>query len=129
LWKSDGTEAGTVLVKDGLVPRTPYSGTYPPFAVNLNGKLLFSAFSSFHDDDGAEFWISDGTTIGTVPLLAEATDSSIPRGAAAIGGEIYFVAGDGVHGHEIWKSDGTSAGTLLVKDIYSGPQGSYPGGF
>jgi ELWxxDGT repeat protein len=42
---------------------------------------------------------------------------------AVIGDEIYFAAGDCVHGVELWKSDGTPERTLLVKDIRPGIEG------
>jgi len=56
LWKSDGTDQGTVLVKD----MTPSDLT------NLNGTLFFSA------SIGVEFglWKSDGTANGTVLVKA-----------------------------------------------------------
>src|SRR5258707_14857355 len=59
LWKSDGTDAGTVLVKD----------IYPGGAsglkefVNVNGTLFFQANDGTH---GYELWKSDGTEAGTV---------------------------------------------------------------
>ena len=41
LWKSDGTAAGTVLVKD-IYPGT--SGSYPTrYLTNVNGTLFFAA--------------------------------------------------------------------------------------
>src|SRR5262245_3996633 len=55
LWKSDGTVAGTTLVKD-IFPGN--SSCYPASFSNLNGTLFFSA------TDGAtvwERWKSDGT--------------------------------------------------------------------
>ena len=63
LWKSDGTEAGTVLVKDiypGPADSTP--DFFDPWMVNGNGRLYFVA------DDGThsfELWTSDGTPEGT----------------------------------------------------------------
>ena len=60
LWKSDGTEAGTLRVKD----INPGAGGSSPFGFTvLNNTLYFSA-----DDgtNGFELWKSDGTEAGTV---------------------------------------------------------------
>src|SRR5947208_6177556 len=53
LWKSDGTPAGTVLIK----------AIYPSQLVNVNGTLFFVASDVI---DNGELWKSDGTTVGTV---------------------------------------------------------------
>src|SRR4029453_2302081 len=60
LWKSDGTEAGTALVKD---IRPGRDGSYPSNLVMLGGTLFFRADDGVH---GPELWRSDGTTDGTV---------------------------------------------------------------
>jgi ELWxxDGT repeat protein len=174
LWKSDGTVAGTTLVKD-IYPgvRTDYYSYYfqnssnPSQLTNVNGTLFFSA----EDALGGELWKSDGTETGTVPLIshvgwnmtnlngtlffasydpAHASElwqsdgrsagtllvkdinfnpgaSSYPSYVTSVNGKLYFTADDGAHGRELWTSDGTASGTTLVKDIYGGGGSSTPG--
>ena len=120
LWKSNGTTAGTVLVKD------IHPGGQDSFAANLtdvNGTLFFSA------DDGStgqELWKSDGTSAGTV-LVKDITQRSAatPASLTNVNGTLFFAANDGTVGQELWKSDGTAAGTVLVKDISPGSPGSF----
>src|SRR5438094_366281 len=56
LWKSDGTEGGTVL-------DTASGFSYPTDLTGVNGTLFFSAIDPTH---GRELWKSDGTGAGTV---------------------------------------------------------------
>src|SRR5258708_33048610 len=52
-----------------------------------------------------------------------------PHNLVSLGGELYFVANDGVHGNQLWKSDGTPDGAVMVTDINPGGQaGLNPGG-
>ena len=61
LWKSDGSRAGTVLVKDiHPVRRRPFSRCY---LTGVGGRLFFAADDGIH---GEELWKSDGTRAGTV---------------------------------------------------------------
>ena len=108
LWKSDGTAAGTVMVKN-IYPLT--FSQNPLNFTNVNGVLFFSV-----DDyvNGGELWKSDGTAAGTVMLKHFGSD---PENLTNVNGVLFFVADDGVNGQELWKSDGTAAGTVLVKDI------------
>ena len=64
LWKSDGTKAGTVLVKDinpGGSGGYDYDGPYD--LTDVGGTLFFTADDGTH---GQELWKSDGTEAGTV---------------------------------------------------------------
>lgn len=59
LWISDGTDAGTVLVKD---IRVGSSNSSPNFFFELNGVLYFSA----NEGSGLRIFQTDGTEAGTV---------------------------------------------------------------
>ena len=128
LWKSDGTAAGTVLVKD-INPAGTAQISASAWA-NVNGTLFFTADDGQH---GAELWKSDGTESGTV-LVKDISPgqyySSLPDNLTAAGGLLAFTADQRDHdsdtGVEVWVSDGTAIGTVLLKDI--DPFGSsYPG--
>ena len=60
LWTSDGTEAGTVLVKDINPDGADSAASY---LTDVGGTLFFSADDGVH---GEELWTSDGTEAGTV---------------------------------------------------------------
>src|SRR5262245_36433369 len=66
LWKSDGTAAGTVLVKDIRPGSSSYGYAYGSDPKNLTaagGRLFFAANDGVN---GTELWKSDGTAAGTV---------------------------------------------------------------
>jgi ELWxxDGT repeat protein len=121
LWKSDGTAAGTVLVKD----IRPGSSSSPSNLTAVGNTLFFSANNGVN---GEELWKSDGTAAGTVLVkdISPGSSSSFPRNLTAVGNTLFFSAFDSVNGYELWKSDGTAAGTVLVKDISPGSSSSFP---
>ena len=116
LWKSDGTAAGTVLVKD-IYPGA--TGSDPCNLTNVNGTLFFPANDGTNGD---ELWKSDGTAAGTVLVkdINPGASGSDPDCLTNVNGTLFFQADDGANGAELWKSDGTAAGTVLVKDINPG---------
>ena len=118
LWHSDGTAAGTAMVKD---VRPGNVETYPHYLTNVNGTLYYTLS---HDRAvGSELWKSDGTTAGTVLVKDFAEGAGFLANA---NGTLIFSGNDGVMGGELWKSDGTAAGTTLIRDIAPGPTGSNP---
>jgi ELWxxDGT repeat protein len=121
LWKSDGTEAGTVLVKD----IHPTGRSFPEDLTEVNGTLFFTAGDG---TNGNELWRSDGTSAGTaiVADLCPGHCGSFPRFLTNVGGNLVFWASDASHGIELWQSDGTPQGTVLVHDIAPGPTSSRP---
>jgi len=123
LWKSNGTAAGTVLVRD---IRAGSFGSYPSNLTALGNTLFFTAFDGVN---GWELWRSDGTAAGTVlvkDIRPGSYTSSDPENLTAVGNTLFFTANDGVNGTELWKSDGTAAGTVLVRDIRPGSSNSNP---
>jgi len=124
LWRSDGTEAGTALVKD-INPGT--AGSSPGYLTDVGGVLYFRADNG---TNGHELWKSDGTEAGTVLVkdinlivkdIHAGAGSSSPNVLTNMGGVLYFIADNGTNGRELWKSDGTTTGTVLVKDINPAP--------
>ncbi|MFZ6010092.1 MAG: ELWxxDGT repeat protein [Bacteroidota bacterium] len=107
LWKSDGTESGTVKIKDFQAIGKP---------INASGTLYFSANDG---TTGAELWKSDGSEAGTVKIkdIRPGSSGSYPQLLTPVGDAVYFTANDGATGKELWKTDGTAAGTYLVRDI------------
>ncbi|HYG78316.1 MAG TPA: ELWxxDGT repeat protein, partial [Planctomycetota bacterium] len=113
LWKSDGTNAGTVLVKD-----INSSGSSSPSGLIAVGSTLF-----FNADDGStgrELWKSDGTAAGTVQVkdIEASGQDSNPSTFAELNGTLFtgtYYFTNGAFTGDIWKSDGTEAGTVLVK--------------
>jgi ELWxxDGT repeat protein len=123
LWRSDGTSAGTYLVKD----INPGSGASSPAElVNLHDYLIFTADNG---TNGREIWVSDGTATGTIMLRdINPSASSGPTGLTVCGDAVYFTANDGSNGAELWKTGVATGTTVLVKDIYAGSTGSSPSG-
>ncbi|HEX4961410.1 MAG TPA: ELWxxDGT repeat protein [Thermoanaerobaculia bacterium] len=98
LWKTDGTAAGTVLVRD-IAPGTATARL--PELTAANGKLYFTATDT---ERGLELWESDGTEAGTILVddVQPGHGSSAPSHLTAADGQLFFTANDGEHGRELW---------------------------
>lgn len=119
LWKSDGTLAGTTLVKD-IVPGS--SAGSPSRMAQVGNNLFFTHYIS---GTGTSMWTSDGTDVGTVLVETLTTSSATPT-LVASGSRVFFSLSTSEFGAELWASDGTAAGTGIVKDIFTGTTGSSP---
>jgi trimeric autotransporter adhesin len=155
LWKTDGTAAGTVLLRYITINQIRnigntlfFSGTGDP-ANSLwksdgtaAGTVLVKqtgVINSITDVNGtiyfytiggpgvtAKIWKSDGTTDGTVAIKSISVAGGLIGYFTSVGGKLFFAAPDPSGGTEVWKSDGTEAGTIMVKDIYAGNNSSEP---
>jgi len=121
LWRTDGTSAGTYIVKD-INPLG--DGGFFFSNITVSNDLIF--FDGTDGTHGFELWKSDGTEAGTVMVkdIYQGSNGSAPFNVIDVNGTLFFSANDGVSGNEIWKSDGTEQGTTLVKDFVPGMNNS-----
>lgn len=110
LWKTDGTAAGTTLVKDIY---TGSNSSKPNNFVVLNNELYFAATTNA---EGREIWKTDGTTAGTVlikdisPLFAA---NSNPNYLTSLNNKVYFATFVNSQA-TLFETNGTAAGTNSV---------------
>lgn len=120
LWITDGTAAGTKMVKD-INPGVATSDIQ--YLTRFNDKVVFSANDG---ENGYELWISDGTESGTYMLKdIHELESSNPIGfcqldetrmvfyATNFESETYSTQSQ----QWLWITDGTEEGTQLVKQV------------
>ncbi|PTL54979.1 ELWxxDGT repeat protein [Paraconexibacter algicola] len=117
LWKSDGTAAGTVRVKD---IRPGVGGSSPYELVAVGSTVFFAA-----NDGGPEGWEifkSDGTAAGTVRVtdIPTPTAGTFPGSLTVVGDRLVFLIRTPTAGIEPWVTDGTAAGTSLLADTAPG---------
>lgn len=109
-WITDGTRAGTRLLRD-VCPGACSSS--PTFWLNHGGRLYLTA------DDGVrgiELWSTDGTTAGTrlVRDLCRGACSGLPNFFRVVAGRLLFTAWGPTtaSGVQVWRTNGTPAGTV-----------------
>ena len=118
LWRSDGTDTGTYLVKD-LNPGTGDGFlNNSKFLFDANGNLFFDAISR-GGGSSTELWRSNGTDTGTVRLNVDTNGGgSIPLQLTLIDTTLFFTANDGFTGVELYS---TIADSMKKKVIVVGP--------
>ena len=123
LWATDGTAAGTVLVKD-ISDESNVSSLVWNLTV-VGDTLFFTADDGVH---GMALWKTDGTPEGTVLVrdIWPGEGYSNISDPVACNGVLYFTADSPNYGYELWRSDGTESGTYMVRDLYPGPSSGRP---
>lgn len=122
LWKTDGTAANTVMVKDSIIT-TNISDRFM-IRGHVNDTLYYTVNQNVQSDTTTELWM---VTNNTSPVLVTTLTSRMlngisngePRQYAVAGGKLYFQMYTD-HGYELWVSDGTAAGTMEVIDLFPG---------
>ncbi len=125
LWVTDGTAAGTKLLKD-IFPGT--SPSNPAEFVRLGSQILFQATAD--NNRYLALWRTDGTASGTVQIVPDLFPFSAKNITAlgTTGRALFNAFGDQI-GQELWVTDGTTAGTVLLKDLLPGLSSSDPRNF
>ena len=123
LWITDGTPAGTRLVKD-INPGVATSNI--SYLTRFNEKVVFQADDG---ENGTELWISDGTEDGTYMLKdIHELESSNPHAFCQMDETHFIFFAKDYESEEIgedwvWISDGTTEGTKCIKQVKT----VYPG--
>lgn len=119
LWVTDGTAAGTRMVRDIFPGR---ASSTPEEFLAFDDLVFFRADDGTH---GSELWVSDGTELGTklVADLAQ-TGGSGPKFLTRLGDKIVFRAYTEAFGTELYIADRNGAEVLT--DINVGPTDSNP---
>ncbi|HWN41931.1 MAG TPA: ELWxxDGT repeat protein [Thermoanaerobaculia bacterium] len=117
LWVSDGTDAGTMLLRD----LCPNCSSNPRLLGRAGGVAIFRIRI---EDPGAGFgtgfWRTDGTREGTAafktPALTECFGNEALLPPAEVGGVVVFAAQSPDAFCGLWRTDGTEAGTRRLTD-------------
>ena len=127
LWTSDGTAAGTTLVRD--IAQGPASSSPIPIEVSGAAPGVFFTATTFAGavndptDSGRELWITDGTSGGT-RLVRDVEVGPLPGAVGDVvwlNGRAYFIGrGRGLISR-VYRTDGTTAGTEVFFDTAALP--------
>ncbi|MGE6758298.1 hypothetical protein ACQKGO_09825 [Corallococcus interemptor] len=119
LWRSNGTDAGTVPVRE--FPAEPLGFPRLTDLVAVGSRVFFQLNTVA---TGTELWVSDGTSAGT-HLVRDLTPG--PAGSALsqlteVDGRLVFFrqtqpTATEPSRTELWRSDGTPTGTVRVRDF------------
>lgn len=129
LYKTDGTAAGTVRLRD-LYTRsgsvTPTDGFEPQY-IWRNDTIYTSGNSPDHPN--VELWLLDAANDSTdfvVDVNGNANTHSHPRRFVELNGVIYFTASISNNKPAIFRTDGTAAGTnQVLANVFAGPSARY----
>lgn len=140
IWRTDGTVAGTTILKDINTGTTSSTKVTIDFGFGITYDLpIFSFFHTFNNrayfnaTDGAsigEVWSTDGTSANTA-LLKDIVPGNLAPGsfktpmfllidAVNLPGKFIFPVADTLGNNQLWESDGTAANTKVFKSFDGG---------
>ena len=104
LWKSDGTSAGTIVVR----PIEAGGPNIPDSLINIGSTVYMSGLSN---GLGFELWKSNGSEAGTVVVkdIYGVVPSSSPHSFVQLNGVVYFIAvEEGNLSKKLWMTNGST---------------------
>ena len=112
LWRTDGTEAGTLRI-------TTLDRIADPFTTIVNIQAFDGAVYVFTSEDrGWTMWRSDGSATGTAAFFFGSfdTDGSVGNELlrSSSGALLFIRSGGGGANSTLWRTDGTPTGTVAV---------------
>ena len=120
LWVSDGTAAGTQLLKS-------VAGEIIG-AETVNNQFIFltGIYAANGNDLVFDVWKTDGSPNGTQLIkqqVAIGKSSQFqhiyrPQNFTMVNNQLFFVANGGTNFQQLWKTDGSSNGTVAVKNDF-----------
>ena len=124
LWRSDGTDAGTVRVAD-LEPGRRGSGP-TELSAYLNSVYFVANFPAEGNVDGPcckLLYQSDGTDVGTRPVVDRNGDEILHPGNLVTSGSLLYFAGlDASWEPRLLRTDGTALGTKALSPVMHAEQ-------
>lgn len=111
LWITDGTNAGTHIVKDIKAG----TGGSNPWAFCKIGTDIF--FTCTQTGLERKLWKTDGTDAGTVQIPVAEPFYILDNAVGIVNNKMIFYAHNTVDGYEPYVSDGTAGGTFMLKNI------------
>lgn len=134
IWSTDGTSAGTRLVKDFVRGRDDGIDEryYDDYIASNGGRTYFLA----RDDDGSSsLWSTTGTRDGTQRAIPKSIRGRDIHDAAALKGSFLFLHRNNSYwsNYELWMTNGTAKSAKLLKEftwplqvaIYHASQNNY----
>jgi ELWxxDGT repeat protein len=117
LWKSDGTSAGTQLVKDIHPSGSGFLTQDQVVLAEVNGSLFFRVNDG---NAGFELWKSDGTSAGTVMVedIWPGSEHSYPRSLTNVAGTLYFAPSTAAYGREPWTLEVPATSTVTGRHLF-----------
>lgn len=112
LWKTDGTDAGTVMVKEINPSKGMLDSKSDIRQLTVMGNNLYFFANETSSSDSLQIWKTNGTSAGTERIVSyKIGNTETVNSLTATSTHIYYTYNN--NGTSIYKSDGTTAGTAV----------------